>query len=107
VWDASGGVRPVAAADAAHPLLVQPDVDAERSVALARGVLAQAERFLLRERSLARWELPDAGEELCIPDAVQSVERSFAAQAFEAQQMLAVLRPDEERLELSQPEPTR
>jgi hypothetical protein len=80
-WDAWDAVRPDAVEDVARPLLrALADGDAERSAARESDDRAPDARFLPQAHLPVKSVQQVAAEELYTPDAVQSEERSCAAQ---------------------------
>ena len=74
-WGAWAGVLPDVAADAAHPLLELPGVDAGKSVVRARGDRARAAWFRPKVQFAQQAE-PDAAVEPCTPGVDRSGARS-------------------------------
>ena len=75
-WDASDGVRPDGAENAAHPFQAQPDADAERSAAREPDGRERDESYPPMARSIVRSALRDAVAELCTQAAARSAARS-------------------------------
>jgi hypothetical protein len=84
-WDASGGARRDAAADAAHPhhRRQRPDAGAGKSAGRAQDVLAQ-DGFLQQSERFVKPAEQAVAAEPCKPDAVQSAARSCVALAAQA-----------------------
>lgn len=95
-WDAWDGARRGAAG--AEDLRREPaDEGAEKLAGRAQDVRARDAWSLLAFR-LAQWALPGAAAALCIPDAAQSAEQSFAEPVVAADLPLQVAQADAARV---------